>query len=77
MDDLKLIASLTPGYTICVTSKSIVFHKSWGTSMYRTWYGYWYGEGRKKTLDWIETCISEAINKNAEFESTSTSRSRN
>lgn len=60
--DLKVLSELKPGDTLCVYDMSIVCHQSWSTSFYR----YWYGEGRKKTLSKIEECVNEAL-KNPEL----------
>ena len=62
MDDLQdrinLIENLKEGYTISVKNKTLVYHNSWYTTIWRTYSG----ENRNITLEYIKNTIIEMIN---------------
>ncbi len=58
LSDLKLIASILPGKTLSVTYKNVVDHNSWYTSFSRSYNR----ENRDKTIDYIKSIFSNALN---------------
>jgi hypothetical protein len=57
LENAKIVASLIPGQTISVCSKSAQDHALWSTTFHRTYYN----ENRKKTAEYIELTIKEIL----------------
>lgn len=51
--DLDLLARVTAGHTICVSSHDIIPHRSWKTSFWRRYTG----ESRDTLLIWLESVV--------------------
>jgi hypothetical protein len=53
--NLQLLKLVHPGETICLTSRTIIVHRSWQTSIWRRCYT---GESRHSILTWVENLIT-------------------
>lgn len=63
MQDLILLGTIQPGDTICVSTLSVVVHRSWSTWIWRTALR----ESRDKTKAWVELVVDFAINEIVKF----------
>lgn len=57
IEELQLISTIKPGQTFSKISKTVVDHKSWSTSLWRTFYR----ENRRETITYIHTCLQQAV----------------
>ena len=57
LNDLTMIAKITPGMTLSDTTMTLVDHNSWSGSFWRRYSG----ENRQKTLDHISGILADAL----------------
>lgn len=58
MEDLIMLGTIKQGDTICVSTLSVVVHRSWSTWFWRTLLR----ESRDKTKAWVELVVDFAVN---------------